>query len=145
MGQGRGPNCLEAKLQNHLEVFFKSEDLINFDAQQHRKLATVFPSGAPTNAEEARAHREEVLPPEIEEIYGPRPEVTLEDEDDDHKANQPLSEREIRELLKLHRNLGHPQPAELARGLRSAGARKEAIRFVMKDLRCPTCESRPRP
>ena len=100
---------------------------------------------APTNVEEARAHREEVLPPDIEEIYDPQPEVTLEDEDDDHKSSQPLSDREVRELFKLHRNLGHPQPAELARGLRYAGARKEAIRFVLKKLRCPTCESRPQP
>ena len=45
---------------------------------------------------------------DIEELYDPQPEVTLEDEDDDHKANQPRSEREIRELFKLHRNIGHP-------------------------------------
>ena len=95
-----------------------TEDLINFDVHQHQKLSTVFPLQAPTNAEEARAHREEVLPPDIEEIYDPQPEVTLEEEDDDHKSNQPLSDREVRELFKLHRNLGHPQPAELARGLR---------------------------
>ena len=35
--------------------------------------------------------------------------------------------------------------AELARALRHAGARREAIRFVLKELRCPTCEARPLP
>ena len=43
------------------------------------------------------------------------------------------------------RNLGHPQPTELARALRHAGATREAIRFVLKELRCPTCEARPPP
>ena len=37
------------------------------------------------------------------------------------------------------------QPTELARALRHAGARREAIRFVLKELRCPTCEARPLP
>ena len=45
----------------------------------------------------------------VEEIYAPHTEVTLEDEDDDHKTNQPLSEREVRELFKMHQNLGHPK------------------------------------
>ena len=77
---------MEAKNQDNLETYFEGEDLINFDIAQHRKLTEVFPTTAPTNAEEARAHREEVLPPDIEEIYDPHPEVTLEDEeeDDDH-------------------------------------------------------------
>ena len=45
-----------------------------------------------------------------------------------------------RELLRQHRNLGHPQPTESARALRHAGTRREATR-----LRCPTCEARPLP
>ena len=93
---------MEAKLQNYLQLQFKTGDLINFDVQQHQKLSTVLPTQAPTNAEEARAYREEVQPPDIEEIYDPQPEITLEDEDDDHKSKQPLSEREISELFKLH-------------------------------------------
>ena len=47
-----------------------------------------------------------------------------------------------RELFRQHRNLGHPQPTELARALRHPGARREAVRFVLKELRCPTCEAR---
>ena len=59
-----------------------------------------------------------------------------------NKKKTILSEREKRELFRQHRNLGHPQPTELARALRHAGARREAFRFVLKELRCPTCEAR---
>ena len=115
-GKTKDADKIEAKLQNYLIQQFLTEDLINFDFQQHQKLANHFPTQSRTTSEEVRAHREEVLPPDLEEIYDPQPEVTLEDEDDDHKANQPLSEREIRKLFKLHRSLGHPQPAEFAGG-----------------------------
>ena len=71
--------------------------------------------------------------------------VQEEDEDDETETARPLSEREKRELFRQHRNLGHPQPTELARALRHAGARREATRFVLKELRCPTCEARPLP
>ena len=93
----------------------------------------------------ARSHREEILPPDLEEIYEPRHLVQEEDEDDETETARPLSEREQRELFRQHRNLGHPQPTELARALRHAGARVEAVRFVLKELRCPTCEARPLP
>ena len=56
-----------------------------------------------------------------------------------------MSEREKLELFRQHRNLGYPQPTELARALRLAGARREAIRLVLEDLRCPRCEARPLP
>ena len=93
----------------------------------------------------SRSDREEILPPDLEEIYEPRHLVQEEDEDDETETARPLSEREKREVFRQHRNLGHPQPTELARALRHAGARREAIRFVLKELRCPTCEARPLP
>ena len=93
----------------------------------------------------ARSHREEILPPDVEEIYEPRHLEQEEDEDDETETARPLSERKKRELFRQHRNPGHPQPTELARALRHAGARREAIQFVLKELRCPTCEARPLP
>ena len=93
----------------------------------------------------ARSHREEILPPELEEIYEPRLLEQEEDEDDETETARALSEREKRELFRQHHNLGHPQPTELARTLRHAGGRRQAIRFVLKELRCPTCEARPLP
>ena len=93
----------------------------------------------------ARSHREEILHPDLEEIYEPRHLIQEEDEDDETKTARPLSEREKRELFRQHRHLGHPQPTELARALRHAGARREATRFVLKELRCSSCEARPLP
>eukprot|EP00973_Karenia_brevis_P084288 11697704-Karenia_brevis.AAC.1 len=49
------------------------------------------------------------------------------------------------ELLKLHRNLGHPQPREMARAVRNAGAERHIVRWALKELRCPSCESRVKP
>ena len=72
----------------------------------------------------ARSHREEILPPDLEEIHEPRHLVQEEDEDDETETARPLSERENRELFRQHRNLGHPQPTELARALRHAGRSK---------------------
>ena len=92
---------------------------IDFACDQDRVLREHFP-------QVARSHREEILPPDLEEIYEPRHLVQEEDEDDETEAARALSEREKRELFRQHRNLGHPQPTDLA------GARREAVRFVLK-------------
>ena len=91
----------------------------------------------------SRSHQQETSPPDLEEIYEPRHLEQEEEEDDETETARTLSKPETRELFRQHRNLGHPQPTELARALRLAGARREAIRFVLKELRCPTCEARP--
>ena len=90
----------------------------------------------------ARSHREEILPPDLEEIHEPRHLVQEEDEDDETETARPFSEREKRELFRQHRKLGHPQRTELTRALRHEGARREA---VLKELRCPACEAQPLP
>ena len=70
-GKAKDSDRIEAKLQNYLTQQFMTEDLINFDFQQHQKLANHFPTQARTTSEEVRAHREEVLPPDLEEICDP--------------------------------------------------------------------------
>ena len=62
----------------------------------------------------------------------------------DDKGSQP-SEAQKREILKIHRNLGHPTPNELGRALRHANAKRNIVRWAVKELRCPTCEARVRP
>ena len=59
--------------------------------------------------EAARSHREEILPPDLEEIYEPRHLDQEEDDDDETETARTLSVREKRE------------------------ARREAIRFVLKE------------
>ena len=89
-----------------------------------------------------RSHRAEVLPLELEEIFEPRQLDLGEPEDDETETARALWEREKRELFRQHRTLGHPQPSDLARALRHAGP---AIRFILTEMRCPTCEARPLP
>ena len=128
---------INQELQKNLCQTFQTVAAIDLACDQDRVLREHFP-------QTARSHRDEILPPDLEEIYEPR-HLVQEDEDDETETARPLSEREKRELLRQHRNLGHPQPTEQARALRHAGARREAVRFVLKELRCPTCEARPLP
>ena len=129
---------INQELQEKLCHMFQSETAIDYACAQDRVLREHF-------LQMARSHREEVLPPELEEIFEPRQLDLDEPEDDETETGRAVSEREKRELFRQHRNLGHLQPTELARALRHAGARREAIRFVLKELRCPTCEARPLP
>ena len=129
---------INQELQKNLCQTFQTEAAIDLACNQDQVFREHFP-------QTARSHREEILPPDLEEIYEARHLVQEEDEDDETETARPLSEREKRELFRQHRNLGHPQPTELARALRHAGARREAIRFVLKELRCPTCGARPLP
>ena len=81
-------------------------------------------------------------------MYGaPCPGEDLDDEVEelaDADADEP-TERQKRELLEIHRGLGHPQPNELGRALRNAGVRRNLIRWATQEMRCPVCESRVKP
>ena len=125
------PERINQESQEKLCQTFQTEAAIDFACDQDRVLREHFP-------QVARSHGEVILPPELEEIYEPRHLEREENEDDETETARALSEREKRELFRQHRNLRHPQPTELARALRHAGARREAIRFVLKELRCPT-------
>ena len=61
-----------------------------------------------------------------------------------HDEMRPTAE-EIRLLTKLHQNLGHPGPKELARSLRLARAKPHLVRYMAKEFRCEVCEARPKP
>ena len=61
-----------------------------------------------------------------------------------HEQMRPTDE-ELRLLKKLHENLGHPGPKELARSLRLARAKPHLVRFMAKEFRCSVCESKPKP
>ena len=117
---------INQELQKKMCQTFQTEAAIDMACDQDGVLREHFP-------QTARSHREEILPPDLEEIYEPRHLDQEEDEDDETETTRPLSEREKRELFRQHRNLGHPQPTELARALRHAGTRQEAIRFVLKE------------
>ena len=95
---------INQELQKNLCQTFQTEAAIDLACDQDQVLREHFP-------QTARSHREEIL----EETYEPRHLVQEEDEDDETETARHLSEREKRELFRQHRNLGHPQPTELAR------------------------------
>ena len=45
-------DMMEARLRTYLETFFLQEDMVNFDVIQHHKLTKVYPTTAPTKAEQ---------------------------------------------------------------------------------------------
>lgn len=59
-------------------------------------------------------------------------------------AEETTDEELLQVLMKLHKNLGHPSPAELTRVLRHGQASKRALDLVAK-LKCDFCESRRAP
>ena len=61
---------------------------------------------------------------------------------DDYKEP---TEKQKRELFKIHRGVGHPPPNDFGRALRNAGVHRHLIRWAVKELRCPVCEGRVRP
>ena len=105
------------ELQEKLRQMFQSESSIDYACDHGRVLREHFPHVA-------RSHRGEVLPLELEEIFEPGHMDLDEPEDDETEAARALREREKRELFRQHRNLGHPQPSDLARALRHAAARR---------------------
>ena len=60
-------------------------------------------------------------------------------------ANVEPTEEEKRLIKKLHENMGHPAPREMARSLRIAHAKPHVVRYVAKSFKCDACEARPRP
>ena len=67
------------------------------------------------------------------------------DEDDSEEDPETITEKQQREILKIHRNLGHPTPQELGRALRNAGCKRHLVRWAVREMRCTICESRVRP
>ncbi|OLQ01608.1 putative transposon protein [Symbiodinium microadriaticum] len=61
------------------------------------------------------------------------------------QVNLEPSAEEKRLVKKLHDNLGHPAPREMARSLKLANAKPHIIRYVAREFRCPFCEARIRP
>ena len=99
---------INQELQKKLCQTFQTEAAIDLACDQDRVLREHFP-------QVTRSHREEILPPDLEEIYEPRHLEQEEHEDDETETARDLSEREKRELFRQHRWLGHPLPTELAR------------------------------
>ena len=117
--------------QKNLCQTFQTEAAIDLACDQ-QVLREHFP-------QTARSHREEILLPDLEEIYEPRHLVQDEDEDDETETARPLSEREKRELFRQHRNLAANGAGSCISTRRS---KTGSFSVVLRELRCPTCEAR---
>ena len=84
---------INQELQKKLCQTFQTEAAIDLACDQDRVLREHFPQAA-------RSHREEILPPGVEEIYEPRHLDQEEDEDDETETARPVSELEKRELFR---------------------------------------------
>ena len=127
--------------------WIKSEELCDFDVQNHHMLVECHPLSAQERAERAESlHRDDDGDPheltDMQDAIGEDIDEAIEDVSQDRAEP---TEAQKRELFKIHRNLGHPALRELGRALKHAGAKRHLIRWAMKELRCPVCESRARP
>ena len=125
---------------NLAKVDRKKAEQINQELQ--KKLCQTFQTEAAIEVDLAcdqdRVLREHCLrlpevtePPDLLENYEPRHLDQEEDEDDETETARTLSERE---LFRQHRNVGHPQPTELARAFRHAGARRETKHYGWPEI-----------
>ena len=56
-----------------------------------------------------------------------------------------VSQEEKNAVMKLHKNVGHPNNKELIRFMRAARVKSEVIRWVKEEFKCPTCEAKAHP
>ncbi len=85
---------------------------------------------------------EEELDREIDKEINLTPSTSNQGEVEGDRA---ISVEEKRAVLKLHKNLGHPQKPEMVRFLRAARVKSEIIRRFAKEFACEICESRAHP
>ena len=130
----------------HVDVF--SADC---SAEEIQVVVTeAYPSTAASSGSVGAGGAEE--PASREPTGSRRASTAVSGEDLDEEPAVDLSEdfrlptvAQQQELLKLHRNLGHPPPNEFGRALRHAGAHRNVIRWAVRDMVCPACEGRAKP
>ena len=130
---------INQELQKNLCQTFQTEAAIDLACDQHQVLREHFPLTA-------RSHREEIHPPDLEEIYEPRHLVQEEDEDDETETARPSvrsgksgssSDNIVTWDIRSRRSwLVHCDTQEQDGKLYG---------LFLKELRCPTCEARPLP
>ena len=89
---------------------------------------------------------------ELQEEYEELAEEVLSDEEEmcpveggEAEGTHQITEQEKQAVMKLHRNVGHPQKAEFIRFMRAGRIRPEVIRWASREFRCDVCESKSHP
>ena len=134
--------------------WLEAEELCDFDMANYHYLTESYPVCSPEISTENfpadfKVYEDPVAGTTVqpEELIAPAVGEALEEElepefDEDFKEP---TEKQKRELYKIHRGVGHPQPNDFGRALRHAGVHRNLVRWAVKELRCPVCEGRVRP
>ena len=128
---------INQELQKNLCQTFQTEAAIDLACDQDRVLREHFP-------QTARSHREEILPPDLEEI--------LRTETSGSRGRRGRRKPRQHDLCQngksgsssdKHRNLGHPHPDRSWLVHCDMQEQDGKLDGFLKELRCPTCEARP--
>ena len=141
-------NCQH--VARHISDWIKSEELRAFDIQHHHYLVKCFAMIAQERAQmrEQINRAEDAMAVSLDDFTDLQQAVgdDIDDAIDEGVGdNTEPTESQKRELLKIHRNLGHTSPRDLAHALKHVGAKRHLILWALKELRCPVCKSRVRP
>ena len=133
---GIAPNT--PRVSDAIVTLIQSEVLCDFDLHNHSFLYDNFPS-VQLPSDDTTVTAAGLLTPAAGES------VINEDEESSCDDHQEPTEAQKRELLKIHRGIGHPTSSDFGRALRHAGVRRHLVRWAVKDMRCLVCESRVKP
>ncbi len=129
----------------------RAEKWCDYDLWNHEFLSENFPAevSAPTEQRSGPALHpiqegttitpSEALTQAVGEDLGDEVDACFED---DYKEP---TEKQKREIFKIHRGVGHPPANDFGRALRNAGVHRHLIRWAVKEMRCPVCEARVKP
>ena len=114
---------------------------------QTRKWIYMFNGQSLSLEEDAKIYVEEdqeFAPPE-EDLLDELPAQGEENQGADQDVDMAPTREEKRLVLKLHENMGHPAPREMARAMRIARVKPHILRYIVKKFSCAVCESKPKP
>ena len=112
-----------------------------------RKWIYMFNGQALSLGEDAKIYVEddqEFALPE-DDLLDELPAQGEENQGEDQNVDMEPTREEKRLVLKLHENMGHPAPREMARAMRIARVKPHILRYIVKKFSCAVCESKPKP
>ena len=85
-----------------------------------------------------------LLMPDPASVQDSRDPSSIDEVSQDHGRHKSLIPENKRVVLRLHKNLGHPDPLKLSKVLQQRGYSQETCQGVL-DLKCSICQMQQRP
>ena len=96
--------------------------------------------------EDGRIGSQEILAIEVEAVEEDEQQLQLVPVEAGEKDDGGIVTQEDKNaVMKLHRNVGHPQLPELIRFMRAGRVRAEVVRWAAKEFECDVCKSKQHP